>query len=82
MERTTDFSDHITRSFAKQANDVLCNPTTFDTTIDMFYPHASSGQLLIKRLLLVAQYATARLFVWRSACDASECKCKEAEILQ
>src|SRR3712207_5291389 len=82
MERITDFSHHITRSFAKQANDVLCNPTTFDTTIDMFYPHASSRQLLIKRLLLVREPATARLFVWRSACHASECKRKEAQILQ
>jgi hypothetical protein len=71
MERTADFCDHVTYSFPKHTNRVFHNPTALHTAIDMFDPDASSGQLLIERLLFVRKRATTRFLEQKNDCCVS-----------
>jgi hypothetical protein len=82
MQRTADFSDHITHTIAKQTDRVFDNPTALDTTVDMFDPYTSSRELLIERLFLIGQAAATWLLEWCDTTHAVEPKGQKAQILQ
>jgi hypothetical protein len=81
MQRTTDFSDHIAHTIAKQADRVFDNPTALHTTVDVFDPYLSSRQLLIECLFLIRQPTATWCLERRDTVDTVECKGQKTQVL-
>ena len=82
MQRTADFSDHITHTVAKETDRVFDYPTALDTTVDMFDPYAPPRKLLVERLFVVCQAAATWFLEGRDTTHAIERKGQKAQILQ
>jgi len=69
MKRTGDFCHHVARFITKHPDGVLDDPTTLDTTSDVFDPPPSARNLLMFGFLLVSSAAAARFFRWHDDFD-------------
>ena len=81
MERTADFCNHIASIFAEETDGVFHDATALDTTVDVFDPHPSAGNLPVLRFLLVCEVAAPWFFRRHTDFDPVERKCEKAKIL-
>src|SRR5258708_34039742 len=82
MEGTTDFDHHVTNSGDKETTDVFEDTKAFDTTIDMFNKHTTTGFSRIRRFLLISECPSSGFFGCHFDCKSFYCKTKKTEILQ
>lgn len=81
MEGTANFSNAITNIFFEQADGILQDTATLDTTVNVLNPHAALGMTLIVSLLLIRKPIAAWLFVRCLTCHSIQVKSQKAKIL-
>ena len=82
MQRTADFSDHITHTVAKQTDCVFDNPTALNATDDVLDQHSSPRNRTIFGFPFVREFLTTRFLVRLRDLHTSQGEAYKAEILQ
>jgi hypothetical protein len=62
MQPTCNLHDQIRNASCGQAQDILDNPTPFDSGQHVFHDHAGTGDEVIEEVIPYAQCLTPRLF--------------------
>src|SRR5215510_4959929 len=82
VQGTAEFHHEITDTLLPQADPVLDNAATLDTTVHMLDPQPPLVEYLVGPLLLQGQLRTAGLLGWHEDRHVGQCERQEAQILQ